>query len=954
MRSLRHSNLRFRLARWAIAAFLAAGPVWPATVRIGEHAGFGRVVFSVPSGVRESVTQEGDRLVLHLPGAGGVTGLKQGPSNVSRIYGGQDQAELQLVPGSHVRVWHSDGHVVVDVYPGAAQTPAREVGRSANSVPVAPMRIPPLGPGITLVPDGPPQAQAPAAKKADISGGPIAPTAAAGASARASGAVPEPGPAAPDGLVAERLPDDGVPGEASILVPFDRMVGAAAFPRGGVAHVVFDDSKPLDLAGLKDDKVFGAARVTLLPAATHLSLPLSPGARLRLQRRTDGWVVTVAPAGEAGASAKLSLDKGAVTIAMPFAADTVVMDDPATGGRMLVGTVLGSGPGVAVPHVSPEFALLPSWAGVVVAATSDRLMLRTGKAAFNLSNGGPPALAAQLADANGSAAEAAALTRHFDFPPLPTPALLMRLRAGLRAAGSAPKMARLAQRVQAAQAMLALGLDREASGLLRAAQQDDPAQSRNPDAAALLAMADWLAGVDAGAAMGDAALGKSDEIAMWRALMQPATADRRPAAATLAATWRLLLAYPDPLQRLLTRPMADTMLQGGQLGAADSMLSRVADPALDDLRAAALVQHGHLPEALLLLDRVSARTDRKQAAAAARAAVEMRLAAHQIKPAKAAAVLEKRLYAWRDEPTELSQRLRVAALRSQGGGWRQALALLRETDGLFPEAHDQVHAAELAVIADLLRAGQAQRLPPLDLVALVEESADLLAAKDASSTLAPVLLDKLLALDLPDRAEPILITMMAATTAPDAKAGLGAKLAALRLDGARPAEALAALDASDSDGLSSPLQASRLFLRARALAAGGQADNALALLAGVKTPEALNLQAQLLEDRKDWSRAEAVLLELARVTLPTDGKLTVAQQDLLLRVVSAASEAGDIAALQQMQSNDALRLDPGPRRALFQALVQQPVQSVRDLPRSGREAVAARAVPAALTSLAGR
>jgi hypothetical protein len=934
-----------------LTAGFAVFPAWASTVHIGEHAGFGRVTFSAPVGARETATQEGDRLIVRLPGAGAIAGLAKGPSNVGRIDGGQNQAELHLAPGSHWRLWRGGGQLGVDVYPADGPGSSVVANQLISKPAATPFKVAVGVPDITLVPIGPPPVPAkPPSQKGDIVEAPVAKPASPvpSPSAAAQEAAPQ------DGLAAERLPDEAH-GEASILVPFDRLVGAAAFPRGGVGHVVFDSSKPIDLAALKDDKVFGAARVRLLPAATHFSMPLAQGARLRLQRKPEGWVVTVAQAGAAEPSAKLSLEKGAVNVAMPFAADTVVMDDAATGGRVLIGTVLGNGPGVAVAHVSPEFSLLPSWAGVAVAAASDRLMLRAGKGAFSLSNSTSPVLAAQLADATGSAAEAAALTRHFDLPPLPTPALLMRLRANLHAAGSAPKMGRLAQRIRAAQAMLALGLDREAAGLMRAAQQDDPAQGGSADAAALLAMANWLAGGDAGNALADAGLGKSDEITMWRALTQPVTEDKRTAsAASLAATWRLLLAYPEPLQRRLVRPAADTMLQGGQLNAADAILARFSDHALDDLRAAALVQHGRVIEALVLLDRVSSQVDRKQAAAAAHAALEMRLAAHQITPAQAAAGLEKRLYAWRDDAMEISQRLRIAALRTQAGEWRQALTLLRETDGLFPEAHDSVRSAELAVIADLLRAGQAQRLPPLDLVALVQESADLLAAKDASTTLAPVLVDKLLALDLPDRAEPIVAHMMAATDSPGAKAGLGAKLATLRLDSARPAEAIAALDASESAGLPAPLASSRVVLRARALAASGQTEKALTLLAGETNPEALDVQARLLEDRKDWRGAEAALATLARASLPATGRLTVTQQDLLLRLASAASEAGDIAALQQMQSERGSRMDAGPRSALFQALVQQPVRSLTDLPRSGREADAARAVPAALTRFDGR
>jgi hypothetical protein len=749
--------------------------------------------------------------------------------------------------------------------------------------------------------------------------------------------------------VVVRLPDDPGSGEASILVPFDRLVGAAAFARSGLAHVVFDDSKPVDLAALKDDPVFASARVTLMAAATHLTLQLQPGMRLRLRRRPEGWVVAVGADSTAEASAKLSLDKGVLAVAMPFAADTVVMDDPATGGRLLVGTVLGEAPGVAVPHVSPEFTLLPSWAGVAVMAASDRLALRAGKAAFLLRMDAAPALAAQLVDATQSAAEAAALTRRFDFPPLPVPALLTRLRADMRAAGAAPKLGRLGPRLQAAQAMLSLGMDREAGGVLRAAVQDDPGQGAGADAAALLAMANWLAGLEAGGALNDPALGKSDEIALWRALVRPPGGDRRPAAAALASTWRLLLAYPDPLRRRLMRPVADAMLQGGQIGAAEAFMARMPEPSLDDLRAAALVQRGHVPDALALLDKVAGRADRKQAAAAARSAVELRLAAHQITPAEAAATLGKRLYAWRDEPTEIDQRLRVAALRTQAGNWRQALALLRDTEALFPASHDQVRSAELAVIADLLRAGQAQRLPPLDLVALVQESADLLASKDASATLAPVLVDKLLALDLPERAEPILARLMAGTDAAEPKAALGARLASLRLDAGNAAAAIAALDQSDSSGLPQALQTGRGVLRARAMAESGETGAALSLLATLDGADSLALQAKLLEARKDWHGAETALLALAHETVPPDGALNVAQQDLLLRAASAAAQAGDIAVLQQLQG-DAARLDAGPRRALFQALIQQPVQSLTDLPRSGREAEAARAVPAALAS----
>jgi hypothetical protein len=984
MRGARHSLGGLRNGWFApVCAVLVGawgGPAHAGTLRMGEHDGFGRVVFTLPPGAAESSLRTGDRLLVKLPGAGDVPGAVAGPSNVPHIEGGRDQAVLVLAPGSVTRIWRTGPRVVVDVYPGGAP-PTAPAGRgaaprhtagatasaSASQTAAAAMGTPeftlvPVNQG--PLPPAPAPAAAPAAKAAATPQ--RAPAPAVPEQSHDSGAPPPVrAPAPPDAsaeaaaLLAERVPEEvaqnGVAqGDPAILVPFGRSVGAVAFPRGGLAHVVFDDAKPIDLAGLKNDPVFGSARVTLLAAATQMTIKLPAGARLRLLRQPDGWVVAVAQSGRADAAARIALDKGVLTLAVPSAADTVVLDDGATGGRLLGGTVLAPGAGVAVPHVSPEFTVLPSWAGIVVAANGDRLALRAGKSGFELANNSGPALAASLAEAADSAAEAAALTRHFDFPPLPAAALLMRLRAAMHAAATAPPLGRWAPRLQVAQAMLALGLDREAAGVLRVAQQDAPDQAAAADEAALLAMADWLAGLEPGTALADPALGKSDEIAFWRALAGPQVADQRSAAAGLAATWRLLLAYPEPLRRRLARPVAEAMLQGGQTAAVDALLKRLPGSALDDVRASRLAQQNQPARALALLDSIAARPDRRQAAAAARAAVELRLAAHQISPAQAAAALEKQIFAWREPATELALRLRLAELRTQAGEWRPALALLRETDAMFPADHDQVHAAEVAVIADLLKAGQAERLPPLDLVALADESTDLISSEDGGSALAPVIADKLLALDLPDRAEPILARLMDASPAAEPKAQLGLRLAGLRLNAGQAAGAIAALDASEAPDLPDPLRTQRGVLRGRALAAAGQQDAALALLATLDGAEALNARATILEGRRDWRGAETALLALLRDTLPAQGKLTVAQQDLVLRVASDASEAGDMAVLQQLQNGDAARLDAGARPALFQALAEQPVQTLQDLPRSGREATASREVPAALVSLSTR
>ena len=444
----------------------------------------------------------------------------------------------------------------------------------------------------------------------------------------------------------------------------------------------------------------------------------------------------------------------------------------------------------------------------------------------------------------------------------------------------------------------------------------------------------------------------SDEAALWRAVIDP-TLPEAAAAATLAADWRLLLAYPAPLRRRLLPPVVRTLLAGGQDHEAAALLEKISDPELDDARALLLEHQGKRGEALTLLDQLAGEPDRKRAAMAARDAVELRLAAGKLTPEQAADALEHRLYSWRDDAYELALRLRISALQSQAGMPRPALSLLRETDTLFPDAHDQVRAAERQVLDSMLKGGAGRALSPLDLVSLVAENQDLLTDQNAASTLTPVLVDKLMALDLPDRAAPLLQRLIDASSPGEAKAGLGARLADLQLDQDDARSALAALDTSAPtapEPLSSGLASRRTVLRARALAASGEDAAAARLLMPETGAEALTLRAQLCEQLRDWAGAEAALRALAQASVPASGKLTDAQQDLVLRLASDASQAGDMAVLQELRAGDGARLSPGPRQELFRALTAQPVQSLGDLPRSARETAADRALPAVLTS----
>ncbi|MDE2200127.1 MAG: hypothetical protein KGJ41_14010, partial [Rhodospirillales bacterium] len=372
---------------------------------------------------------------------------------------------------------------------------------------------------------------------------------------------------------------------------------------------------------------------------------------------------------------------------------------------------------------------------------------------------------------------------------------------------------------------------------------------------------------------------------------------------------------------------------------------------LDLARAMALRAQGQTALALAMFDRVAAGADRLASARAAVAAIGLRLASHALTPAQAAAAMDRQLYAWRGDDRELALREHEAALWAKAGQWRRSLALLRATTALRPDQADALHARLAATFAAAVAADARTPLPPLDLVALADENADLIAPGEPGRALAARLADRLIALDLPDRAIPVLARLAAGAPSGPARGEFGLRLARLRLSQGDAPGALDALTQSHSSGLPAPLHAARTLVFARAAAAAGDLPSATAALVALGGDAADALRADLLETAKDWPAAEAALRTLAARRIPPAGVLTDAQLTTLLRLASAAAQAGDEATLADLRQRMEARLPAGKQADMFRLLTAGPVQGVADLPRAALETQLARALPADLTSL---
>lgn len=759
---------------------------------------------------------------------------------------------------------------------------------------------------------------------------------------------------APSALAARRvrLPP-GISGSA-FLAPFGADTGAAAFRGRNAWYVVFDDKRAVDLTSLTEDPLFSAVTVQTAAAGTVFRVPLPDDLSLSLALAPQGWRIDALPNPAHQEAIIPAPSSGRLRLPAEASSRILSMADPDTGAMLLVGTQRRPGQETALGRQTPEFILRSTIQGVIVEPLADYLSLKNESQGFILSsNIGPLMMSPQTQEAK-SLLEAGAMKRRFDLPDMPLEGLVRLADRQFREIAAVQPLSRAAKRRSLAETLLAMGLPAEAYSLLHLAAEQDPQEAQAPDNVALTAIAALLAGrVNEADGLDDPRLNGSDDIALWRAVRLATQDEGSPAAAAaFAQVAPLMLTYPKPLVDRLVPLMSETMLMGGEIAPAARLLDeRPDDPRLAYARALRRQAEGDPDQALVMLDELTKGHDQFDRTRAAVHAVELRLKLRQISPAQAADSLDKLLYAWRGDQRELAVRERIAALRAETGAWRSALSLLRDAETDFPEQGKQVHEKLRETFAAMIRNDSRQPMSPLEFVATVDENLDLLKPAGDDVEVEQRLAERLVALDLPDRAEPLLRKLMESAAGRASRAQYGASLGALLAREHKDAEAVAALDASETTDLPVDLAETRILVRAGATARMGDRPAALSLLTKLGTAAADAARAELQEEAGDWPAAERAWVDCAEQSIQGSGPMNEDQTRVVVRLATAAARAGDDAGLANLRAKYERRLVRGSLSDMFRLLTAEPIRTSRDIERSKQELNIAASLAASLKAL---
>jgi hypothetical protein len=722
--------------------------------------------------------------------------------------------------------------------------------------------------------------------------------------------------------------------------------GSAVFIRGLTAWIVLENALVFDAMALKNALSGFAAglEASSSPGLSVLRITLKQPEQIAAQGIGGDLKVVIAPDAAASPIAigfarnQDDPNRASFTTLLPGADKVFALTDPVTGDVL---TVLPATAGRAMlsPRAYAEFATLKTASGLVLTPYTDDLSVKVANARVTITRpGGLSLTPPQMPVAQSPSA----LARSGDGPGYLDFAAWGQMTGGSFLATErrlSQSIARL-KSVQANQARLTLArfylanhFAAEAMGLLKLVQTSDPALAGDTQITMMRASADYMMGRyrDAHNDLAGAAFDSDRHAAFWRGLTEAALENWGAAHTYLEQAQPVIKHYPEEWQARAYLSDAEAALGVGRLELADAALTRL--PAnLKDANAI---------EAKLAKARIDAAENRYKAAAPQFVAVENsgneRLAAQAIyyqasaalnagaiTPAQGIDILERLRFRWRGDGLEMQTLRKLASLYFARGQWHEGLRTLRVATKNF-EGNDAARTAQddmRAAFVNLYLKGGADKLQPVDALALFYDNIDLTPIGAEGDEMIRRMADRLVAVDLLGPAAQLLAYQVDKRLDGVAKASVSTRLAAVYLMDHKPQEAVNILHNSQISGVPDETGHERLLLEARAFAALKQWDNAIDLIDVDNAPDTRALRADIYWESGNWEVAGQKAEELLATRFSDSAPLTDRERALVLRMAVAYSLANDEASLDRLRQNFTPKMAATSDASAFAVLAQ--------------------------------
>jgi hypothetical protein len=266
--------------------------------------------------------------------------------------------------------------------------------------------------------------------------------------------------------------------------------------------------------------------------------------------------------------------------------------------------------------------------------------------------------------------------------------------------------------------------------------------------------------------------------------------------------------------------------------------------------------------------------------------------------------LDDMRFAWRGDDFEFALLRRLGELKIAQGDQSGGLEALQQAVTYFPDnpAAKTVTKETSDAFAAVFLGDQSGDLPPLKALALYDGFHDLEPEGTRRDSIQRKLIDRLVAVDLLDRAAGLLEDFATKRLSGLDKMRATTQLALLRLMDHKPDAAQKALDIDVGPDLPPDLLRQRQQLRARVQMDLGRPTDALAILASDQSRDADRLRADIYWRGHNWKEAAKTLGRLAGAP-PADGKLDAETAHLVVSLAAALTLDDDQTGLAKLRAS---------------------------------------------------
>ncbi len=723
------------------------------------------------------------------------------------------------------------------------------------------------------------------------------------------------------------LIDDGV----SLRFEWQQPAAAAVFRRGNAVWIIFDQPQKLDFSDFQAENWPVVTAIAQQPSRSGTVLRLSVWAGFNpvVRRAGNSWIIDLrsqAQRPDAPVEAVVRAEGSNASLVYPVLEPTgpISMTDPDAGDVLIAVPVPQVGQGVGQTSDYPDFRTLATAQGLVFRPVADQLVIRSKPAQVEVAAPGGLSLSSEAdrqAQRRGLR-QSGGLFKLADWQGPSNLDFTQRRQAFQSAITAAPEPERPNARLDLAKFYFASGMAAETLGVLDVIEHDSPTLGEEPTVRALRGAAEELT-QRPDAARADLGGRDLDDRPDARAVAGDAGRrfGRWPGA---QAAWNkgkdALKAYPPVLRRKIALKLGEALFRAGQKDDADALAAQVLtdDPTRGERDLATVLQgriaaeRGDIKKAMTLWQDVagSPEADLGRAQAAYALTVTKSEVTHEMSRPDAIAALDRLRFVWRGDDYEALVLRKLADLYIADNDYHSGFDILRKLIQSFPDTPAAREAADKMqqYFVDLFLGKSAESVPPLSALALYDDFKELTPPGPPGDAIIRKLADRLVSVDLLDRAAALLENQVKTRLTGTDQARVAAQLALVRLFDHKPDDAIAALDIPVAGDIPPELQRQRAELRARAQSELAKPDAALKTLIGDDSSDADRLRADIYWRSHNWE-AVAALLQKNLKQPAADNTVDAETSGAVINIATALVLGNDRAGLDQLRQKYAAAMD---------------------------------------------